>query len=204
MKLGRCLSYVGCTRRAYPPQRPTVGTGIPRHDGGGCELPGGQFSEECDTERRAARGPPVWERRHSGLVLLKSGDAGLEERRLGYRRHQRVERRLDNAGGVGEIVRGRESRVSADVFDPAAAYDSWRTGSQGEAEEGRDQGDGDALSLDLFRYRCAATIAGPSGGHHDNAVHTPSLEYGRHLTAHAPRIGDRGAAAGSRQVLRKN
>ena len=130
-----------------------------------------------------------------------SGDAGLKKCRLSHRRHQRLQRRFDDAGRIGKIIARRQSWVSADMFDSAAADDSWRPGRKGKAEQGRDYCDGDALSLDFLRYRCAATIAGPSGSHHDNAVYTSALKYLCHLPAHPPGIGDRRAPAGRSQVL---
>ena len=130
-----------------------------------------------------------------------SGDAGLKKCRLSHRRHQRLQRRFDDAGRIGKIVGRRQSWVSTDMFNPAAAYDSGRPGRKGQTEQGRDQSDGDTLSLDFLRYRCAATIAGPSGSHHDNAVYTPSFKDLRHLLTHPSGIGYRRAPAGCCQVL---
>ena len=117
---------------------------------------------------------------------MRSGDAGLKKCRLSHRRHQRLERRFDDACRIGKIVGWRKSWISTDMFNSAAADDSRRPGSQGKAKQGRDQCDGDALSLDLFRYRCAATIAGPSGGHHDNGVYTSTFKDLCHLPTHPP------------------
>ena len=71
----------------------------------------------------------------------------------------------DRLGEEGPDLLRAQRRIAAHVLNTAPAHDSGCAGGQRQAKEGRDHGDGNSRPLDLFRYRCAATVAGPSGSY---------------------------------------
>lgn len=136
--------------------------------------------------------------RNDGGLLL--GER-IEESRLLDGGAQRVQSLLNDIGPEFEVLLGRESGAAANVLDAGAPDHAWGASCKSEAEQGGDEGHRDAGPLDLLRYRCAATIAGPSGGDHDDGVHLLGCELLGHLLPDAFGIRDRRPAARGAEVL---
>jgi hypothetical protein len=67
------------------------------------------------------------------------------------------------------------------VFDFHSLDDPVGARLHGEGGQGRDHHNRDALSLDLFADRCAATIAGASGGDQEDTIRVMRSEAPTHL-----------------------
>jgi len=89
---------------------------------------------------------------------------GIEQLRSLDRRLQRGESSPHDLETVGVVFLGPEVGVTNDMFDPRPLDDAGGAGRHRQLMNRGDDRGRDAGSLDFLRDRCAATIAGPSGG----------------------------------------
>src|SRR5262245_45203173 len=129
------------------------------------------------------------------MSRLLSGRHRIEERRPRHGDGQGLQRGGHDAHAEGVVLLRAQGRITAHVLDARAADHAVRAGREREVVDGRDHPDRNADSLDLLGYRCAATIAGPSGGDEQGAVDARSLE-------DRPRAQHRGGAHGLWRRLR--
>src|SRR6266545_2372460 len=94
----------------------------------------------------------------------------VEERRPRHRHRDGFEGLAHDAHAIGVVLLGPEARIAAHVLDARAAHHAVGARGHREAVDGRDHAHRDPRPLDLFRDRCAATIAGPSGGDEEDPV----------------------------------
>src|SRR6186997_2901381 len=93
-----------------------------------------------------------------------------------------------------------ERWIATGMRDLHAADDAIRSELRRDRTERGDHRGGQPGSLQLRAYRCAAAIAGPSGGGEDDSVDALRLQVRRDLAAHLPRLDHRGADAGRDDV----
>src|SRR5215471_10576842 len=109
--------------------------------------------------------------RRMDRLLRRRGLEGVEERGTRHGRRDRAERGGDDAHAVRVVLLRAEPRVAAHVLDARAADHAIGARREREVVDGRDHPHRNARPLDLLGDRCAATIAGPSRGDEDRAVH---------------------------------
>src|SRR6516162_11754576 len=122
----------------------------------------------------------------------------IEERRAWHGDGESLQRGRDDAHPERVVLLEAQRRVTADVLDARATDHTVGAGREREVVDGRDHPNGDADSLDLLGYRCAATIAGPSGGDEQGPVDAGRLEVGGDAAAVPRRDRHRRAHAGQR------
>jgi hypothetical protein len=115
---------------------------------------------------------------------------GLEQCRLSHCGGQRLQRLFDDSCPKLQILFRGEPGITANMLNASPSDNPWCASRKRKAEESRYQCDRNTSSLNLLRYRCAATITGPSGGNHYDGIDAFLLEIGSHLFAHPLRVGD--------------